>query len=221
MESKNPASKNYAHWMTSVHELCTKHLEEARANMGLNYDKRRKSAPQYSVGDLVMLNGTNIQTRRAAKKLDNKLFGPFKVLKLVDKAGMAVQLELPKRWRVHDVFHTTLLEPYRSSVKDLRPPPLAATERGFVDKFGTTHEVGYDVDGNQVLEDFEVEEIMGSQYSIDEDKVLYLVKWSGYPDVSEWTEEPLSHLPRKMVLAFHASHPEAAKDAKLNKKRRK
>jgi hypothetical protein len=28
-------------------------------------------------------------------------------------------------------------------------------------------------------------------------------------------------LPRKMVLAFHASHPEAAKDAKLNKKRRK
>jgi hypothetical protein len=221
MESKNPASKNYAHWMTSVHELCTKHLEEARANMSLNYDKRRKSAPQYSVGDLVMLNGTNIKTRRATKKLDNKLFGPFKVLRVVDKAGMAVQLELPKRWRVHDVFHTTLLEPYRSSVKDLRPPPLAATERGFVDKFGTTHEVGYDVDGNQVLEDFEVEEIMGSQYSIDEDKVLYLVKWSGYPDVSEWTEEPLNHLPRKMVLAFHASHPEAAKDAKLNKKRRK
>ena len=122
---------------------------------------------------------------------------------------------------MHDVFHTTLLEPYWSSVKDLRPPPLAATELSFVEKFGTTHEVGYDVDGNQVLEDFEVEEIMGSQYSIDEDKVLYLVKWSGYPDVSEWTEEPLSHFPRKMVLAFHARHPKAAKDAKLNKKRRK
>ena len=86
MESKNPASKNYAHWMTSVHELCTKHLEEARANISLNYDKCRKSEPQYSVGDLVMLNGTNIKTRRAAKKLDNKLFGPFKVLKVVDKA---------------------------------------------------------------------------------------------------------------------------------------
>ena len=122
---------------------------------------------------------------------------------------------------MHDVFHITLLEPYRSSVKDLRPPPLAATERGFVDKFGTTHEVGYDVDGNQVLEDFEVEEIMGSQYSIDEDKVLYLVKWSSYPDVSEWTEEPLNHLPRKRILAFHSSHPEAAKDANLNKKRGK
>ena len=47
------------------------------------------------------------------------------------------------------------------------------------------HEVGYDVDGQQVLEDFGVEEIMGSHYNTDNKKVLYLVKWKGYDKESE------------------------------------
>ena len=33
-ESKNPASRNYAHWIESVHELCVKCLEETRKRMG-------------------------------------------------------------------------------------------------------------------------------------------------------------------------------------------
>ena len=38
-ESKNPASRNYAHWMESVHELCVKCLEETRKCMGKYYDR--------------------------------------------------------------------------------------------------------------------------------------------------------------------------------------
>jgi hypothetical protein len=217
MESKNPASKSYAHWMTSVHELCASHLKITQERMSRYYDRTKSAPPQYSVGDLVMLNGKNIRTRRAAKKLDNKLFGPFKVNKVVGTSKMSVGLELPKRWRVHNVFHVSLLEPYRQSAKGLREPPIVVTERGFKDKFGINHEVGYDVDGAQVLEGFEVEEIMGSQFSTDSDRVLYLVKWVGYPEKSEWTEEPLDHLPRAMVRAFHKRHPTAPKDAKLKK----
>ena len=56
-----------------------------------------------------MLNGKNVRTRRDAKKLDAKLFGPFKVVKPVDRSGMSVELELPKHWRVHNVFHTSML----------------------------------------------------------------------------------------------------------------
>ena len=82
-KSKNPASRNYAHWMESVHELCVKRLEETRERMGKYYDRSRKEAPPYSVGDLVMLNGKNKRTWLAAKKLDAKLFGPFKVVRPV------------------------------------------------------------------------------------------------------------------------------------------
>ena len=44
-----------------------------------------------------MLNGKYIRTRQAAKKLDAKLLGPFKVKKLVGPEGQSVELELPSR----------------------------------------------------------------------------------------------------------------------------
>ena len=79
----------------------------------------------------MILNGMNVRTLRAAKKLDAKLFGPCKVDKLVDRSGMSVELD------VHNVFHTSLLEPYRASAKGLHPPPIAVTDRSYVARFGT------------------------------------------------------------------------------------
>ena len=164
--------------MESVHEHCVKHLEETRERMGKYYDCSRKEAPSYSVGDLVMLNGKNIRTRRAAKKVDAKLFasGPFKVVRLVGEGGQSVELELPQHWRVHNVFHTSLIEPYRTSVHGLRDEPIVVTDSAYVDRIGVFHEVGFNVEGNQILEDFAVEEIMGSQYNAERKKVFYLFK---------------------------------------------
>ena len=108
MESKNPTSKNYAHWILSVHDLCNSYLKTTSEKMGGYYDKSKKTAPPCKAGIQVMLNGKNVRTRRAAKILDAKLFGPFKVVKLVDRSGMSIELELPKRWHVHTVFHSSL-----------------------------------------------------------------------------------------------------------------
>ena len=83
------------------------------------------------------------------------------------------------------------------------------------------HDFGYDVEGQHVLEDFEVEEIMGSEYCTGGKKVQYLIKWKGYPEQSEWTEEDLEHLPRALVREFHIRHPEAAMDNQLKKKVRR
>ena len=167
-----------------------------------------------------MLNGKNIRTRWAAKKLDAKLFGPFKVVRLVGQGGQSVELELPQCWRVHNVFHISLMEPYRTSVCGLRNEPIAVTDSGYVDRLGVTQEVGYDVEGNQVLEDFEVEEMMGSHYNAERKKVLYLIKWKGYLEESEWTEEPLEHLSHALFCSFHARHPGATMDDKLKRRAR-
>ena len=200
--------------MESVHELGVKYLKETCKHMGKYYDRSRKEAPLYSVGDLVMLNGKNIRMRRAVKKLDAKLFGLFKVVRLVGQGRESVELELPQRWRVHNVFHTLLIEFYCTSVRGLRDVPIAFTDSGYVDRLSGTHEVRYDVEGNQVLEDFEVGDIMGSHYNAEQKKVFYLIKWNGYLQESEWSEEPLEHLPCAVVRSFHACHPEAAMDDK-------
>ena len=137
------------------------------------------------MADLIVLNGKHIRMRRAAKKLDATLFWLFKVKKLVGPKGLSVELEVLSRWRVHNVSHTLLLRPYRSSGSRLRDEPIAVTDSGYVDRLGVTPEVGYDVEGNLVFEDFEVEELMGSHYNADGKKELYLIKWKCYPEESE------------------------------------
>ena len=129
-----------------------------------------------------------------------------------------MELELPSLWRVHNVFHISLVEPYCASGRGLCDKPIAVTDSEYVDRLGVTHEVGYDVEGKHVLEDFEVEEIMGSNYNAEGDKVLYLIQWKGYTEESEWTGQPLEHLPRALVRAFHASHPGAVMDARLERR---
>ena len=126
-----------------------------------------------------------------------------------------MELELPQHLRVHNVFHISLIEPYYTSVRRLRDQPIADPDSGYVDRRGVTDEVGYDVEGNHDHEDFEVEEIMGSHYNAERKKVLYLIKWKGYPEESKWTEEPLEHLPRALHRSFHMRHLGAAMDDKF------
>jgi hypothetical protein len=167
------------------------------------YDRKSKDAPKYKVGDLVMLNGKNLRTRRPSRKLDHKMQGPFKIEKVV--SPLAMRLVLPKRWRIHNTFHVSLLEPYRVSKKKLRTP----------------------VDAEQVLEEademdvdeglWEIEEVMGS--SLDsQGNVKYLTRWKDFPDEENWTEEPFEHFVgtgEAALRAFHRKHPNAARDKRV------
>ena len=61
-EAKNPASRNYVHWMTSVHTLCRRSLDTARETMAKYNNRHAKEPPKHLVGDSVMLNGKNLKT---------------------------------------------------------------------------------------------------------------------------------------------------------------
>ena len=69
------------------------------------------SAPQpscrHSNESSSALNSKFIKTKRN-RKLESKFFGQFRVLHPIEK--QAYKLELPKKWRIHDVFHVSLLE---------------------------------------------------------------------------------------------------------------
>ena len=91
----NPASYAYSHWMHAVHGEARKALDKAQERMRRYADPHRKEPPVYQVGDLVMLNGKNIQTLRPSRKLDHKNHGPFQVEKIV--SPLAVKLTLPRK----------------------------------------------------------------------------------------------------------------------------
>jgi hypothetical protein len=51
-----------------------------------------------------------LKTTHPTAKLAPKQYGPFTIVKKV--SDVVFQLELPHQWKVHNVFHTSLLTPY-------------------------------------------------------------------------------------------------------------
>ena len=64
--------------------------------------------PTLKEGDKVYLLRKNIQTQQPSDKFDYRKLGPFKIVKV--KGPVNYQLQLPKTWKIHDVFHISLLE---------------------------------------------------------------------------------------------------------------
>ena len=152
------------------------------------YADRKMKPRRYAVGDMVMLSGKNIRTNRPSKKLDNKFYGPFKVLAVV--GTQAYLLNLPDSMQLHPIFHVSLLEPYGgSNHPDERPEPIL-------------------VDGE---EQYVVEAILDSRHYYR--KVQYLVKWQGYPD-SDNTWCSLSELTHAeaQIQEFHRRYPNKPKE---------
>ena len=138
------------------------------------------------------MNSRYIKTKRN-RKLEAKFFGPFRVLHPVGK--QAYKLELPRKWRIHDVFHVSLLE-------------QDTTRKG---REFSVPEFELEPGDNK---EYEVEAIRDSAvYAKEADGHLlglyYLVAWKGYPE-EESTWKPSSavmHL-RKIVRTFYKDQPE-------------
>ena len=83
-------------------------------------DKRRNSLRTYAVGQLVILNARHLKTRCPTCKFDHKMVGPFCILNVISPT--AVRLNLPKKWRIHNSFYISLLEPYRTDLQETPDP---------------------------------------------------------------------------------------------------
>ena len=86
--------------------VCRKNIYHGQELQKRAHDKGVKPR-SYAPGKEVWLNSKFIKTKRN-RKLKAKFFGPFRVLYPVSK--QAYKLELPKKWRIHGVFHMSLLE---------------------------------------------------------------------------------------------------------------
>ena len=80
---------------------------------------------QYSSRDQVWLEGKNLRLPFQATKLAPKRYGPFKIIKGI--SPVVFQLALPLSWKIHNVFHTSLLLPYSETTAhgpNFSQPPL-------------------------------------------------------------------------------------------------
>jgi hypothetical protein len=80
---------------------------------------------EYQIGNKVWLEGTNLKCIEGTLKLSPRWYGPFRVAAKV--SHVAYRLDLPNHWRIHNVFHASLLTPYKETPEHgpnyLEPPP--------------------------------------------------------------------------------------------------
>jgi len=164
-------------------------LRQANDRTKEQFDAHAQPAQEYSPGDKVYLEATNLKTNRPSRKLDDKRFGPFEVLEKIGRS--AYKLKLPESWKgLHPVFNESYLSPYRPSrfSQQMKPPPPPPI----------------DIEGEP---QYEVEEVRDSQRH--RGHLQYLVHWKGYSR-EEDTWEPMSHLSHapEHVHEFHTKYPD-------------
>ena len=133
----------------------------------------------------MLLSTQNLRMKGIPSKLRRRFVGPFKIIQCI--GNQAYKLQLPDSWRIHNVFHVSLLKrwierSYRTP-EDLPQPDLDTN----IDR----------------PEEYEVERILrkrrvlkrNGRYSHNE----YLVLWQGYP-LEEATWEPEAHFEDKALL---------------------
>ena len=123
--SKSKSAEEFSAELRDLMAVCRKNLHRAQELQKEAHDKGTKPR-SYTPGNKVWLNSKYIKTKRN-RKLKSKFFGLFRVLHLVGK--QAYKLELPKKWRIHDVFHVSLLE--QDTTRKERVDENAATRLEF------------------------------------------------------------------------------------------
>ena len=107
VQSEFPRVEEFFTGLQKSWEQTMKSMEEAQKNMKRQFDKKRWNSQGLKIGDNIWLENKNIQLNQPSKKLDNKRYRPFRILK--DIGSGAFQLKLPEGWVIHNMFNKDLL----------------------------------------------------------------------------------------------------------------
>src|ERR1700709_2193988 len=191
-----PAADEIADEIGKAQEDVKSTLEIVNERMKRFFDHGVKNAPQFEIGDQVWLDAKNIKQRRPSVKLSDRRLGPFEVLEKVGELNY--KLKLPDKYKIHPVFHVSLLTAYQPSQlvereEPNRPPP------DIVDQ----------------IPEYEVEEILHSRKR--RGRLQVLVRWKGYP-LEEATWEPIENVKNAPdeIAEFYRKNPTAVKDAHIS-----
>ncbi|GBG87829.1 hypothetical protein CBR_g45985 [Chara braunii] len=190
-----PALDDWITHMAAIMKRANESLADSQTRMAARANRSRMDHP-FKVGDDVLVDARHLQLEAdTLRKFRRRFFGPCRILQAVgsDTAASPVsfRVKLPdylRQARVHDVYHVSLVRPYRRPSERFagrpyeRPPPIM-------------------VDGH---EEFVISDIVSCRVTDDTPPCIeYLVRWKGYPD-KEATWEPLEHLQhaRMLVCAY-------------------
>ena len=141
----------------------------------------------YQIGDKVWLEGRHLTTTHPMAKLAPRRYGPFQITRVISRTSY--QLKLPQQWKIHNVFHATLLTPYKETALNGQQNQEPAPEL---------------IDGQP---EWEVEQILHVRRY--RHQVQYLVRWKGFLEAHDSWEPAFNVHADELVKEFYKRHPKA------------
>ena len=184
---------SFARRVASDWKLARENLENSVRLQAKYYDKRHRDV-KYRVGDLVLLSTRNLKMKDTPAKLQKRFVGPFQVIETIGQ--QAYRLSLPEDWKIHPVFHVSLLRDWKSA--DVQEDMAVSQE-----------------DAPEVEEPFwEIERILRWRKVKNNKKIIkeYLVLWKNFPvEEASWIQtNQLSH-PEQLQKYIEEDQPQEQK----------
>jgi hypothetical protein len=180
--SHEQSSKDFLINLKQLEKHALQCLQRSQEYMRTQFNKHHKFK-EFAVGDYVLLKTTHLKFP-GPKKFIPRYVGPFQIL---HKVGIsAYHLQIPSTWKIHPVFHISLLRPYFFS-KDVPVPHPP----------------------QQLIDAYQVQSIIGHDY-VKLGRKLYLrlrvrYKSKNLPDTMELETELLPEY-RDMVQEYKQQH---------------
>jgi hypothetical protein len=191
-DDSNESATQFAGRLKRAWEDAESALKFAADAMKRDYDRKRRPSADFQIGEEVLLEATNLTTNRPSKKLDDKRFGPFKILQKIGSSSY--KLDIPKTWKtIHPVFNESLLTRFVPPVAkhqkiNSRPNPVMKAQKP----------------------EWEIEKILDHrEFGPDNRKVWkFRVKWKGYPlEESSWEPEGQFTSAKRTLTAYKKKFP--------------
>ena len=172
--------------------ICQQNLLHAQELQKRAHDKGVKPR-SYAPGEKVWLNSKYIKTKQN-RKLKAKFFGLFRILYLIGK--QAYKFDLSTKWKIHNVFHVSLLE-------------QDTTRKGQMNELFPEPEPEFDAGNNKEYEAIIDSAIYTKKAERHLPGLYYLASWKGYSE-EETTWKPSTAVMRlrKIISTFDKDQPE-------------
>ena len=106
-EVKTESIGSFVRRVKSDWELARENLKKS-VDLQAKYYNRKHRDIKLNVGELVLLSTRNLKMKGIPEKLKKRFVGPFKIEQRIGQ--QAYKLSLPENWKIHPVFHISLLK---------------------------------------------------------------------------------------------------------------
>ena len=213
-KAKSKSAKKHVEKLIELMKVLKVNLAHAQKQQ-VKYKNAKTKLKNFDVKSYVNVNEKNIRIKRN-KKLEWKFFESFKMLDTIE--NQTYRLDIFKRWRIHDVFHVSLLE--KIVFKRKEKASLKFTYQ--------SNDIDIEEDEKLTNEKFWVEIILNnkiykedqiSNKSYSESELYYLVQWENYEKHIWKSVAVIKHL-RNMLRKFHMKNSKKDDASKLINRRR-